>query len=251
MRPDGLRRRQADPRHVRTLRQRVERRIGGQVADRAVAGIHRIHAAPDSRAPAGSGAGARPGRDRSPGTPTSAMERGANSRPRPAGSPLAPAGAVIAHTLARTDDAPQGPSHSRLAGRGRPRIMRRREDPRDGRRGFIGSHVVDRCVEAGHRVAVVDDLSTGQRQQVNPAARLHVVDIRSAGARRRLPHRGARGRRSSRGAGLRRPRSVANPLLDAEINVLGSLNLLECCRRAGTRRFVYVSTGAPATGTRT
>ena len=116
-----------------------------------------------------------------------------------------------------------------------------------GGAGFIGSHVVDRCVEAGHGVAVVDDLSSGQRQQVNSAARLHVVDIRTPAlddvfrgeAPEAVLHLAAQ---ASVG------RSVANPLLDAEINVLGSLNLLECARRAGTRRFVYVSTGGAGYG---
>jgi len=116
-----------------------------------------------------------------------------------------------------------------------------------GGAGFIGSHVVDRCVEAGHRVAVVDDLSSGQRQQVNAAARLHVVDIRTPAlddvfrgeAPEAVVHLAAQ---ASVG------RSVANPQLDAEINVLGSLNLLECARRAGTRRFVYISTGGAGYG---
>ena len=116
-----------------------------------------------------------------------------------------------------------------------------------GGAGFIGSHVVDRCVEAGHGVAVVDDLSSGQRQQVNAAARLHVVDIRTPAlddvfrgeAPEAVVHLAAQ---ASVG------RSVANPLLDAEINVLGSLNLLECARRAGTRRFVYISTGGAGYG---
>jgi UDP-glucose 4-epimerase len=116
-----------------------------------------------------------------------------------------------------------------------------------GGAGFIGSHVVDRCVEAGHQVAVVDDLSAGQRQQVNPAARLHVVDIRTpalddvlrAEAPEAVVHLAAQ---ASVG------RSVTNPLLDAEINVLGSLNLLECCRRAETRQFIYVSTGGAGYG---
>jgi UDP-glucose 4-epimerase len=116
-----------------------------------------------------------------------------------------------------------------------------------GGAGFIGSHVVDRCVEAGHRVAVVDDLSSGQRQQVNAAARLHVVDIRAPALddvfRDETPeavvHLAAQ---ASVG------RSVANPQLDAEINVLGSLNLLECARRGGTRRFVYISTGGAGYG---
>jgi UDP-glucose 4-epimerase len=116
-----------------------------------------------------------------------------------------------------------------------------------GGAGFVGSHVVDRCVEAGHGVAVVDDLSSGQRQQVNAAARLHVVDIRTPAlddvfrgeAPEAVLHLAAQ---ASVG------RSVANPLLDADINVLGSLNLLECARRAGTRRFVYVSTGGAGYG---
>jgi UDP-glucose 4-epimerase len=116
-----------------------------------------------------------------------------------------------------------------------------------GGAGFIGSHVVDRCVEAGHDVAIVDDLSTGRRQQVNGAARLHVVDIRGAALddvfRAERPqavvHLAAQ---ASVG------RSVANPSLDAEINILGSINLLECCRRAGTQRVVYVSTGGAGYG---
>jgi len=69
-----------------------------------------------------------------------------------------------------------------------------------GGAGFIGSHVVDRLVEKGWRVHVVDDLSTGKRRNLDPAARLHVIDIRS----RRLGalFRGC-GRRSSSTSPLR------------------------------------------------
>src|SRR5262249_54002116 len=116
-----------------------------------------------------------------------------------------------------------------------------------GGAGFIGSHVVDRCIEAGHQVAVVDDLSTGRRENVNASARLHVADLRSpalddvfrAEAPEAVVHLAAP---ASVG------RSVANPTLDAEINVLGSINLLECSRRAGSRRVVYVSTGGAGYG---
>jgi UDP-glucose 4-epimerase len=116
-----------------------------------------------------------------------------------------------------------------------------------GGAGFIGSHVVDRCVEAGHWVAVVDDLSSGQRQQVNAAARLHVVDIRSPALHDVFRDEGPEAvvhlaAQASVG------RSVADPQLDADINVLGSLNLLECARRAGTRRFAYISTGGAGYG---
>ena len=116
-----------------------------------------------------------------------------------------------------------------------------------GGAGFVGSHVVDGCVEAGHDVAVVDDLSTGRREHVNAAARLHVGDIRSPALddvfRAETPeaviHLAAQ---ASVG------RSVANPRLDADINIMGSINLLECCRRAGARRIVYMSTGGAGYG---
>jgi UDP-glucose 4-epimerase len=116
-----------------------------------------------------------------------------------------------------------------------------------GGAGFIGSHVVDRCVEAGHDVAVVDDLSTGQRKHVNASARLHVADIRSptlleifrAETPEAVVHLAAQAAVS---------RSVEDPHLDADINVKGSLNLLECSRQVGARRFVYASTGGAGYG---
>ncbi len=116
-----------------------------------------------------------------------------------------------------------------------------------GGAGFVGSHVVDRCIEAGHEVAVVDDLSTGRREHVNAAARLHVADIRSPALldvfRSEKPdavvHLAAQAAVS---------RSVEDPRLDADINVMGSINLLECCRQTGARRFVYVSTGGAGYG---
>src|SRR5262245_34467189 len=116
-----------------------------------------------------------------------------------------------------------------------------------GGAGFVGSHVADRCLEAGHEVAVVDDLSTGRREHVNRGARLHVADLRApaladvvrAEAPEAVIHLAAQ---ASVG------RSVANPRLDADINVLGSINLLECSRRAGVRRVVYVSTGGAGYG---
>ena len=116
-----------------------------------------------------------------------------------------------------------------------------------GGAGFIGSHVVDRCIEAGHEVAVVDNLSTGRREHVNAAARLHVADLRSpaladvfrAEAPEAVIHLAAQAAVS---------RSVEDPHLDADVNVMGSINLFECSRRVGARRVVYMSTGGAGYG---
>jgi UDP-glucose 4-epimerase len=116
-----------------------------------------------------------------------------------------------------------------------------------GGAGFIGSHVVDAYVLAGHDVAVVDDLSTGRREQVHPQARFYEMDIRdpeldglfAAERPEVVSHQAAR-------ASVRE--SLEKPLLYAEVNVLGSLNLLECCRRHGVRKVIYASTGGAVYG---
>ena len=116
-----------------------------------------------------------------------------------------------------------------------------------GGAGFIGSHVVDACVAASHDVVVVDDLSTGKRENLNPRARFHQLDIADARTadliRDEKPdvvnHHAAQ---------MDVRRSVADPLFDARVNVLGTIHLLEAARQAGVRRLVFVSSGGAVYG---
>lgn len=116
-----------------------------------------------------------------------------------------------------------------------------------GGAGFIGSNIVDAFIRAGHSVSVVDDLSSGSRRWVNPDARFHEVDIRTPALdeviRLEKPevicHQAAR-------ANVRE--SFQEPMLYADVNVLGSLNLLESARKHDVRRILYASTGGASYG---
>ena len=116
-----------------------------------------------------------------------------------------------------------------------------------GGAGFIGSHVVDAFVAAGHRVAIVDNLATGKRAWVNPEARLHVADLRSGRLAQifEIERPEAVAHLAAQAAVAR---SVADPTFDASVNILGGLNLLDCCRRFGVGRIIYSSTGGAAYG---
>ncbi|MGQ9492478.1 MAG: NAD-dependent epimerase/dehydratase family protein [Anaerolineae bacterium] len=116
-----------------------------------------------------------------------------------------------------------------------------------GGAGFIGSHVVDAYLEQGHEVVVVDDLSTGRRENIHPRARLHQIDIRNEGLERVFAeekpdvvnHHAAK-------VSVRE--SMECPLLYADVNVLGSLRLLELSRKYGVKKFIYISTGGALYG---
>jgi UDP-glucose 4-epimerase len=114
-----------------------------------------------------------------------------------------------------------------------------------GGAGFIGSHLVDALVERADEVHVVDNLATGRRENVNPAATLHEVDVREplddvfAGARpERVFHLAAQADVGT---------SVEKPLFDAEVNVLGTLRVLDAARAAGAS-VVFSSTGGAIYG---
>ncbi len=116
-----------------------------------------------------------------------------------------------------------------------------------GGAGFIGSHISDALVAAGHRVLILDDLSSGRRENVPAGAELHVLDIRSKEAAELVATAGI-DVLVHEAAQMDVRRSVADPLFDADVNILGTLNLLEAARRGGVRQVLFASTGGAIYG---
>lgn len=116
-----------------------------------------------------------------------------------------------------------------------------------GGAGFIGSQVVDAYVEAGHQVLVVDNLSTGQRQHVNPAARLIEIDVNDATLTGlfRLERPDVVNHHAANASVAI---SMRLPQFDATQNILGTLNVLEAARLAHVSKFIYVSSGGAMYG---
>jgi UDP-glucose 4-epimerase len=116
-----------------------------------------------------------------------------------------------------------------------------------GGAGFIGSHVVDGFRAAGHEVAVVDDLSTGNQVNLDPSVKLYQHDIRDPSLEdvfadfkpEVVDHHAAQ---------ANVPASLLDPVHDASINVLGGLNLLRLSAQHGVRKFIYVSSGGAMYG---
>ncbi len=119
-----------------------------------------------------------------------------------------------------------------------------------GGAGFIGSHVVDRLLAKGYQIDVIDDLSSGKRENVAAGATLHELDVRSAEAAA-LAAGGGFDVMLHLAAQIDVRRSVDDPMFDTSVNVLGALNLVEAIRRAKTPRrprIVFSSTGGALYG---
>mgnify|MGYP005818700529 CR=1 FL=1 len=116
-----------------------------------------------------------------------------------------------------------------------------------GGAGFIGSHVVDGLIEAGHDVVVVDNLATGRKSNLNPKAKFYQVDIRSPELEQVfeterpevVDHHAAQ---------MDVRRSVADPIYDADINVLGGIKVLNAAAKYGVRKVIYISSGGAVYG---
>ena len=117
-----------------------------------------------------------------------------------------------------------------------------------GGAGFIGSHVADRLVAEGCEVHVLDDLSGGVHENVPEAATLHVIDVRDAEAVRALFEQEQFAALCHLAAQMDVRRSVADPVFDANVNVIGLLNLMEAGRDNGLEKVAFASTGGAIYG---
>lgn len=117
-----------------------------------------------------------------------------------------------------------------------------------GGAGFIGSHVVDAYIAAGHRVAVLDNFSTGREGNVNPAAEVHHVDVREQAEVASVIASFRPDVVNHHAAQAEVPKSVADPAYDAHINILGGLNLLKACVDNSVGKFIFISTGGALYG---
>ena len=117
-----------------------------------------------------------------------------------------------------------------------------------GGAGFIGSHVADAFLDLGHTVHILDDLSTGKEKNINRRASFTRGDIRDADLVRRLMREGRFEVLCHHAAQMDVRRSVADPVNDASINILGVLTLLEACRSSGVRKVLFASSGGAIYG---
>ena len=116
-----------------------------------------------------------------------------------------------------------------------------------GGAGFIGSHVVDKYIEEGHTVIVIDNLSTGDAKNINPNATFYNCDITSKELltifEKEKPevinHHAAQ---------MNVRKSIENPMYDAQVNVLGLLNVLSCAAKTKVKRFIFISSGGAIYG---
>ena len=117
-----------------------------------------------------------------------------------------------------------------------------------GGAGFIGSHVVDAFVTAGHEVAVLDNLATGREENVNASAQLHRVDVRNLAEVQAVVAAFKPEVVSHHAAQSEVPKSVADPGNDALVNVVGGLNVLRACIDNDVRKVIFSSTGGALYG---
>jgi UDP-glucose 4-epimerase len=117
-----------------------------------------------------------------------------------------------------------------------------------GGAGFIASHVVDKYVEAGHEVVVVDNLSTGKEEQVNSAAKFITADITDKETIQNIIRTEKPEVLNLHAAHIQVGNSVKNPQFDAENNILATIHIMEAAKDVGVKKVIFASTGGAMYG---
>lgn len=117
-----------------------------------------------------------------------------------------------------------------------------------GGAGFIASHVVDAYIEHGHDVAVIDNLSRGSQVNLNPAARFYLGDVQDENFINSVFEKERPEVVNHHAAQMDVRRGVREPIFDASVNILGSINILQAAVACKTKRIIYVSTAGAAYG---
>jgi len=117
-----------------------------------------------------------------------------------------------------------------------------------GGAGFIGSHVVDALLEAGHNVIVIDNLYTGHQHNIAPEAKFYNIDLRDAAALEEVYVNERIDAVSHQGALANVRDSMERPVEYTEVNVIGTLNLLELAKKHDCQKFIAASTGGAVYG---
>ncbi len=115
-----------------------------------------------------------------------------------------------------------------------------------GGAGFIASHIVDAFIEAGHNVVIIDNLTTGREENINPNAKFYKVDIRDDLSNIFEKHQFDIVNHHAAQIDVRR--SVNDPIYDAQVNILGTINILQNSVRFGVKKFMFASTGGAVYG---
>jgi len=112
-----------------------------------------------------------------------------------------------------------------------------------GGAGFIASHIVDTLLSQGHEVSIMDNLIHGKKEYINTKAKFYEIDIRDKNVveifkKEKLDvliHHAAQ---------ITVTNSITDPIYDADVNIMGTLNLLECARKTGVKKVIYPASAA-------
>ena len=117
-----------------------------------------------------------------------------------------------------------------------------------GGAGFIGSNIVDEYIAAGHEVVIIDNLSTGKRENLNPKAKFYEVDLRKGEEVEKVIAAELPEIVNHLAAQIDVRKSVSDPVYDAEVNIIGFLNVAESCKKHKIKKLLFSSTGGAIYG---